>query len=42
MKPARSAAIYARVFSDQTGRALGIQRQLEDCHKLAAERRGMS
>jgi site-specific DNA recombinase len=38
MKPVRSAAIYARISSDQTGQALGVQRQLEDCRKLAAER----
>lgn len=34
----RSAAIYARISSDQTGEGLGVQRQLEDCNKLAAER----
>jgi DNA invertase Pin-like site-specific DNA recombinase len=38
MKPVRSAAIYARISSDQTGQALGIQRRLEDCRKLAADR----
>jgi site-specific DNA recombinase len=38
MKPVRSAAIYARISSDQTGKALGVQRQLEDCRKLAADR----
>jgi site-specific DNA recombinase len=38
MKPARSAAIYARISSDQTGQALGVQRQLEDCRRLASER----
>ncbi|GAB2739963.1 recombinase family protein [Sinomonas soli] len=36
--PPRSAAIYARISSDQTGEGLGVQRQLEDCRKLAAER----
>ncbi|MEB0267695.1 recombinase family protein [Cryobacterium sp. 10I5] len=34
----RSAAIYARISSDQTGERLGVQRQLEDCRKLAAEK----
>jgi len=38
MKPVRSAAIYARISSDQSGQALGVQRQLEDCRRLAAER----
>ncbi len=37
-KTARSAAVYARISSDQTGEALGVTRQLEDCRKLAAER----
>ncbi|KQS56661.1 hypothetical protein ASG36_16480 [Geodermatophilus sp. Leaf369] len=32
-----SAAIYARISSDQAGEGLGVQRQLEDCRKLAAE-----
>jgi site-specific DNA recombinase len=31
----RSAAIYARISSDQDGTALGVQRQEEDCRKLA-------
>ncbi|WP_230673314.1 recombinase family protein [Rathayibacter sp. Leaf248] len=34
----RAAAIYARISSDPTGQALGVQRQLEDCRKLAEER----
>ena len=34
----RNAAIYARVSSDPTGTALGVQRQLEDCRKLATQR----
>ncbi|MCU1419566.1 recombinase family protein [Mycetocola sp.] len=38
MKRVRSAAIYARISSDQSGQALGVQRQLEDCRKLAEER----
>ena len=37
MKTPRSAAIYARISSDQTGEALGVTRQLEDCRRLAAE-----
>lgn len=35
MRRARAAAIYARISSDQTGQGLGVQRQLEDCRKLA-------
>ena len=31
----RAAAIYARISSDQDGTSLGVQRQLEDCRKLA-------
>jgi len=31
----RAAAIYARISSDQTGTALGVGRQLEDCRRLA-------
>jgi site-specific DNA recombinase len=34
----RAAAIYARISSDPSGQALGVQRQLEDCRKLAADR----
>jgi DNA invertase Pin-like site-specific DNA recombinase len=37
MQKPRSAAIYARISSDQTGEALGVTRQLEDCRKLAAD-----
>jgi DNA invertase Pin-like site-specific DNA recombinase len=33
-----SAAVYARISSDQTGEGLGVQRQLEDCRRLAIER----
>ena len=36
--PVRAAAIYARISSDQDGPTLGVQRQLEDCRKLAADR----
>lgn len=38
MQKPRSAAIYARISSDPTGQALGVQRQLEDCRKLASDR----
>ncbi|ORM09985.1 hypothetical protein A5N74_23885 [Prescottella equi] len=38
MKTPHSAAIYARISSDQTGEGLGVARQLEDCRKLAADR----
>ncbi len=31
----QAAAIYARISSDQDGTSLGVQRQLEDCRKLA-------
>jgi site-specific DNA recombinase len=34
----RSAAIYARISADIEGKSLGVQRQLEDCRKLAADR----
>jgi DNA invertase Pin-like site-specific DNA recombinase len=34
----RAAAIYARISSDQDGRGFGVQRQVEDCRKLASER----
>ena len=34
----RSAAIYARISADVEGKSLGVQRQLEDCRKLAADR----
>jgi hypothetical protein len=30
--------VYARISSDGEGRSLGVQRQLEDCRKLAGER----
>lgn len=32
-----AAAVYARISSDQAGTGLGVQRQIEDCRKLAAE-----
>lgn len=38
-KPSR-AAIYARISSDPSGKALGVQRQLEDCREQA-ERHGI-
>lgn len=34
----RSAALYARISADTDGKSLGVQRQLEDCRKLAADR----
>lgn len=34
----QSAAVYARISADVEGKALGVQRQLEDCRKLANER----
>jgi site-specific DNA recombinase len=34
----RSAAIYARISADVEGKSLGVQRQVEDCRKLAADR----
>lgn len=30
-----AAAVYARISSDQDGRALGVQRQLADCRRAA-------
>lgn len=38
MDSPRNAAIYARISSDPTGQALGVQRQLEDCRALAVKR----
>jgi site-specific DNA recombinase len=38
MPTVRSAAVYARISSDQDGTALGVKRQLEDCRKLAVDR----
>ncbi|MDD9206752.1 recombinase family protein [Georgenia sp. 10Sc9-8] len=38
MTTPHAAAIYARISSDQTGEGLGVQRQLEDCRRLARER----
>ncbi|MBW8780377.1 MAG: recombinase family protein [Acidobacteria bacterium] len=37
MAIARSAAVYARISSDQEGTSLGVLRQLEDCRRLARE-----
>lgn len=34
----RNAGIYARISSDRDGDALGVQRQVEDCERLAASR----
>jgi site-specific DNA recombinase len=34
----RSAALYARISADTDGKSLGVQRQLEDCRRLAADR----
>ena len=36
--PVLSAAVYARISADTEGKSLGVQRQLEDCRKLAAAR----
>jgi len=33
----KSAAIYARISSDPDGLALGVERQIQDCEKLAAD-----
>jgi DNA invertase Pin-like site-specific DNA recombinase len=33
-----SAALYARISADTDGKSLGVQRQLEDCRRLAADR----
>lgn len=38
MTVVRCAAIYARISQDSTGEGLGVQRQLEDCRKLAKAR----
>lgn len=35
MSEVTSAAVYARISSDQEGTALGVTRQLEDCRRLA-------
>lgn len=34
----RSAAIYARISSDEEGTALGVKRQIKDCLELAKQR----
>src|SRR4030067_500544 len=33
----RRAAIYARISSDPQGRRLGVERQIADCERLAAD-----
>jgi len=38
MSTPQFAAIYARISSDQEGTGKGVERQLEDCRKLTAER----
>ena len=35
MPTVRSAAIYARISSNQEGFGLGVERQLQDCRQLA-------
>src|ERR1700761_9470309 len=37
MPTPQSVAIYARISKDSTGERLGVERQLEDCRKLAHE-----
>ena len=37
MAAIRSAAVYARISSDQEGGGLGVARQLADCRRLARE-----
>ena len=37
MTTPRAAGIYARISSDTEGTRLGVQRQVEDCRKLATE-----
>lgn len=37
MRAPRSAAVYARISSDIEGSGLGVRRQVEDCHRLAAD-----
>ena len=36
--PVLSAAVYARISADTEGKSLGVQRQVEDCRTLAADR----
>ena len=38
MTKSAQAAIYARISRDVTGEGLGVERQLADCRKLAADR----
>ena len=33
----RNAAIYVRISSDQEGLGLGVERQLQDCQRLASD-----
>lgn len=33
------AALYARISDDRTGAGLGVERQLQDCRRICAERR---
>ena len=35
MELPRAVAVYARISADSDGTALGVTRQLDDCHKLA-------
>lgn len=35
MATVRAAAVYARISSDQEGSGLGVERQLQDCRRLA-------
>lgn len=37
MGQVQAAAVYARISLDQEGNALGVKRQLADCHRLADE-----
>lgn len=38
MSTPRKVAVYARISVDSSGEGLGVERQLEDCRKLAADR----
>ncbi|MGK2852938.1 MAG: recombinase family protein [Microbacteriaceae bacterium] len=38
MVDAIAAAVYARISRDVTGEGLGVERQLRECHELAAKR----
>lgn len=37
VKTPRAAAIYARISSDVEGTGAGVQRQVEDCQRLATD-----